>query len=81
VAGVVKRSVSFPSEVFAAVEAEARKEGVAVSAVVTAAAEHWVSIRRGLRAVAEWEGEHGAFTEQELASADRELDAALKRAR
>lgn len=33
-------------------------------------------LRRGLAAVAEWEAEHGAFTAEEIAWADRVLDAA-----
>jgi hypothetical protein len=36
----------------------------------------WLLIRRGVRAVAEWEVEHGAFTAAELAAADRTLDEA-----
>ncbi len=50
---VVKRSLSFPSDVFEAVEEEARREGVPISAIVTEATRDWLLIRRGLRAVAE----------------------------
>jgi hypothetical protein len=75
---VVKRSLSFPADLFAEVEQEAKAEGVAVSTVVTEAARQWLIIRRGLRAVREWEAEHGAFTDQELAEADALLDAALR---
>lgn len=71
---VVKRSLSFPSDVFEAVEEEARREGVPISAIVTEAMRDWLLIRRGLRAVAEWEAEHGPFTAEELAEADRILD-------
>jgi hypothetical protein len=71
---VVKRSLSFPSDVFEAVEEEARREGVPISAIVTEATRDWLLIRRGLRAVAEWEAEHGAFTAEEIAEADRLLD-------
>jgi hypothetical protein len=78
---VVKRSLSFPEDVFEAVQEEARHEGVPVSTVVTEAARSWLAIRRGLRTVAEYEAEHGAFTEEELAGADKELDRALRRAR
>ena len=77
---MVKRSMSFPAEVFEAVEEEARRDGVAVSSVMTEAARRWLTVRRGLRAVAEYEAEQGAFTEAELKAADRELDRALKRA-
>ena len=73
---VVKRSLSFPADLFAAVEAEARAEGVPVSTLMTAAARQWLVVRAGLRAVAEWEAEHGPFTEAELAEADDLLDRA-----
>lgn len=76
---VVKRSLSFPSDVFEAVEEEARREGVPISAIVTEATRDWLLIRRGLRAVAEWEAEHGALTPEELAEADRILDEAERR--
>ena len=77
---MVKRSLSFPSDVFEAVEEEARLEGVPVSTVMAAAARNWLSVRRGLRAVAGYEAEHGPFTPEELAAADRDLDRALRRA-
>lgn len=76
---MVKRSMSFPADVFEAVEEEARRDGVSVSAAMTEAARGWLTVRRGLRAVAEYEAEHGAFTKAELARADRELDRALER--
>lgn len=76
---VVKRSLSFPSDVFEAVEEEARREGVPISAIVTEATRDWLLIRRGLRAVAEWEAEHGALTPEELVEADRILDEAERR--
>ena len=78
---VVKRSMSFPVDVFEAVEEEARRDGVPVSAVMTEAARSWLTVRRGLRAVADYEAEHGAFTAAELKAADRDLDRALKRKR
>jgi hypothetical protein len=71
---VVKRSLSFPPDVFEAVEEEARVEGVGVSAAFTEAARQWILVRRGLRAVAEWESDNGPLTGQELAAADRLLD-------
>lgn len=77
--GEVKRA--FPSDVFAAVEHEAHVQGLPVSAVLTDTARHRVTIRRGLRAVDAWEGEHGSFTADAIAAVDRELDAAFKRAR
>ncbi len=73
-ASVVKRSLSFPADVFAAVAEEARAEGVGVSAALTEAARQWLLVRRGLRAVDEWEAEHGELTVEELAAADGILD-------
>ena len=81
VSKVVKRSLSFPSEVFAAIEEEARDAGVPVSALVTEATRRWLTIRRGLRAVAEYEAEHGEPTAADLAWADKQLDKALRRSR
>ena len=71
---VVKRSLSFPPDVFAAVEEEAIAAGVGVSTALTEAARQWLVVRRGLRAVADWESEHGALTSDELDAADRLLD-------
>jgi hypothetical protein len=73
---VVKRSLSFPPELFAEFEAEAAAEGIGVSTAMSLAAEQWLLTRRGLRAVAEWEAEHGALSAAELAAADRLLDEA-----
>ncbi|MEO6205655.1 MAG: hypothetical protein ABIO67_09770 [Mycobacteriales bacterium] len=72
---MVKRSVSFPADVFEGLEAEAKLEGVGVSAAIAEAATRWLRIRQGLRGVAEWEAEHGAFTAEEIAAADAILDA------
>ena len=73
---VVKRSVSLPSEVFAALEREALAQGQTVSAALADAADQWLATRRGLRAVRAWERENGALTADELAAADAELDRA-----
>jgi hypothetical protein len=73
---VVKRSLSFPPEVFAQLEAEASARGVTVSALVTGAAEDLLRRRRGLEAVAVYEAELGAFSDEELAEAARLLDEA-----
>ena len=42
---------------------------MSVSAWLTAAARQAIRLREGLAAVAEWEAEHGALTEKELAEA------------
>jgi hypothetical protein len=73
---VVKRSISLPSEVFAALENEAAAQGQTVSAALADAADQWLATRRGLRSVRAWERENGALTAAELAAADAELDGA-----
>jgi predicted transcriptional regulator len=71
---VVKRSLSFPSDVFEALEAQAKAQHTTVSALMTEAARALVRRQQGLAAVAAWEAEHGAFSDEELADADRLLD-------
>jgi hypothetical protein len=72
--GVVKKSVSVPDIIWAAAEDEAAHEHTTVSALITEALENLLAIRDGLRAVREWEREHGEFTPEELAEADALLD-------
>lgn len=74
---VVKKSLSFPSEVFELLEEEARMQGTTVSGLLTEAARTMIIRQRGLRAVAAWERENGALTEEELAAADAVLDEVL----
>ena len=71
---VVKRSVSFDAELW---DELARQAGAGpVSPLVNDALAHYLRRQRGLAAVADYEAEFGAFTEEELAEADRVLDAA-----
>jgi hypothetical protein len=72
--GVVKRSVSFDADVWEALSAEAGAGPV--SPLVNDALAHYLRRQRGLAAVAAYEAEFGAFTADELADADRALDAA-----
>jgi hypothetical protein len=72
--GVVKKSVSVPDIIWAAAEDEAANEHTTVSALITEALENLLAIRDGLRAVREWEREHGEFTPEDLAEADSLLD-------
>lgn len=71
---VVKRAVSFDPEVWADLERIAEEQHIGVSTVVNRALRHELRIQRGLAAVNEFEAQHGAFTEEELAEADRRLD-------
>lgn len=73
---VVKRSISLPSDLFAALEQEAIAEDRTMSSVVAEATTAWLTTRRGLAAVRAWESEHGALTPAELAAADDALDGA-----
>lgn len=73
---VVKRSISLPAEVFAALEREAAEDGRTVSSTLTEAADLWLASRRGLRAVRAWERRHGALNADELAVADELLNEA-----
>ena len=73
---VVKRSISLPSDMFAALEQQASEEGRTVSAALTEAAAQWLATKQGLAAVRTWERKHGALTTTELAEADRLLDEA-----
>lgn len=63
----------------AAVEAAARS-GLSLSAWLNRAAENELAVGRGLAAVSEWEADHGALTDAELAAADALLDRVLERA-
>ena len=68
--GVVKRSVSIDDEVAARVEAAASEDGMSFSAWLSAAAEHQLLVRAGLRGVQEWEAEAGALTDDEVAAGE-----------
>jgi hypothetical protein len=62
----IKIAITVDSEVHAQVVQAAQEDELSVSAWMTAAARRALRIRDGLAAVAEWEKQHGAFTEQEL---------------
>ena len=61
--------------------AAAAREGVSVSAWMTAAAREALHRRAGLAAVALWEKQHGRLTEQEMNEARRNVRAQLRTAR
>lgn len=67
-----KMAITVDPDVHEGVIAAAAEAGVSVSAWMTAAAQRALHIRDGLRAVAEWESEHGALT-------DAQMDAARQR--
>ena len=73
-----KLSVTLDETVATKAALAAKGRGLSLSAWLNAAAERALVIEEGLAAVAEWEAEHGAFTEDELAWADAVLDRARR---
>jgi hypothetical protein len=76
-----KRSISLPPDLDAEIAAAADQAGMTYSSWLAAAARKEFTIRAGLAAVARFEDEHGAFTADELADADRWAARAAERAR
>lgn len=70
-----------PPDLDAEIEAAARASGTTYSAWLAAAARKEFLIRDGLAGVAEFEREHGAFTETELVEADAWADDAIRKSR
>jgi len=68
-----KIAITVDADVHAQVVAAAAEQGVSVSAWMTSAARRALLILDGLAAVAEWEAQHGAFTESELAAAHQRV--------
>jgi hypothetical protein len=66
-------AITIAPDVHAQVLAAAASRGISVSAWLTEAARLALKVREGLAAVAEWEAEHGAFTEDELKAARQRL--------
>ncbi len=64
-----KLAITVDPDVHERVVTAAAEDGVSVSAWMTAAARRTLLVRDGLFAVAEWEIEHGALTEDELSAA------------
>jgi hypothetical protein len=75
--GTDKRSVSFEPGLAEAMDEAAREEGQSFSQWLAGAAEMRLRVHNGLKAVADWEAEHGALTDDELANADDVLDRLL----
>lgn len=72
---VKKLSVALDETVAQEVASAAERRGLSLSAWLNAAAQRALAVEKGLVAVREWEGEHGALTPAELAQADEILDA------
>jgi len=68
-----KLAITVDPEIHRQVVAAANEEGTSVSAWMTNAARRALLVRDGLRAVAEWEAEHGVLSASELAAARRRV--------
>lgn len=68
-----KLAITVDPDVHEQVVVAAADAGVSVSAWMTNAARRALVVREGLRAVAEWEAEHGAFTDAELTAARKRV--------
>jgi hypothetical protein len=73
---VVKRSFSLEPEVSDELTRVVGPGGGRASAFVNEALKRQLRLVRGLRAVERWESAHGALSAEQLAEADRLLDAA-----
>lgn len=70
---VERVTVSLESELVEAVRGAAAADAQNVSAWIADAARRRLALRGLQEAISEWEGLHGAFTEQELRAADARL--------
>jgi len=73
-----KLAITIDPEIHGNILAAATREGVSVSAWMTAAAREALQRRAGLAAVALWEKQHGAFTAEEMDEARRAVRAQLR---
>jgi DNA-directed RNA polymerase subunit K/omega len=70
-----KLAITVDPDVHEGILSAAAEDGVSVSAWMTQAARRALLIRDGLRAVTEWENEHGPLTDAELDAARRRIAA------
>ena len=75
-----KLAITIDPEVLKDVVSAAAREGVSVSAWITAAAREALRRRAGLAAIAEWEKQHGRFSAEEMDDARRRVRAQLQAA-
>ena len=73
-----KLAITVNPDVHANILAAAAREGVSVSAWMTAAAREALQRRAGLAVVALWEEQHGRFTAEEMNEARRSVRAQLR---
>ena len=73
-----KLAITVAPDIHKNILAAAARDGVSVSAWVTAAAREALRRRTGLAAVALWEKQHGGFTAEEMDEARRKVRAQLR---
>ena len=73
-----KLAITVDPEIHEKILAAAARDGVSVSAWMTAAAREALQRRAGLAAVALWERQHGRFTPEEMDEARRSVRAQLR---
>ena len=78
--GVKKLSIALDERVADAAAASAERHGLSLSAWLNRVAQNALAVEEGLVAVAEWEAEHGAFTAEEIATANTLLESARETA-
>ena len=75
-----KRSISLPPELARAIDQAAAQGGTTFSGWLADTAAHRLRLESGRRGIAEWEGEHGPLTAEELADGLARARALLGRA-
>ena len=73
-----KLAITVDPEIHENILAAAIRDGVSVSAWMTAAAREALHRRAGLAAVAQWEKQHGRFTAEEMNDARRNVRTQLR---
>lgn len=76
-----KLAITVDPDVHEGIVRAAAEEGVSVSAWMTEAARRALLVRDGLRAVDEWEAEHGPLTDEEMDAARRRIGGELRSSR
>ncbi len=74
-----KLAITVDPEVHENILAAATQDGLSVSAWLTIAAREALQRRAGLAAVAQWEKQHGLFTEEEMGQARRSVLTQLRK--
>ena len=76
-----KLAITVDPEVHESILSAAARDGVSVSAWMTNAAREALQRRAGLAAIAQWEEQHGRFSEDEMAEARRRVRGQLTASR